>query len=73
MCNVRGGVGVGVGSWFDNNIRRVVGDGRHTRFWYDNWVGDVPLRNKFPRLFDLAVNHEASVEEMARLGVGGWW
>jgi len=26
------------------------------------------LRNKFPRLFDLAVNQDASVEEMARLG-----
>jgi len=35
-CNVCGGVGVGVGSWFDDNLRRVVGDGRNTLFWYDN-------------------------------------
>jgi len=31
-------------------------------------VWDVPLRNKFPRLFGLAVNQDALVEEMARLG-----
>jgi len=52
-----------------------VGDGRDTLFWHDIWVGDIPLRLKFPRLFDLAVNKECTVEEMDRLGweveVGG--
>jgi len=50
--------------WFDDNIRRVIGDGRNTLFWHDNWVGDTPLRVKFPRLFDLAVSKEYSVEDM---------
>ncbi|XP_024626648.1 uncharacterized protein [Medicago truncatula] len=68
VCNVRGGVGVGVRCWFDANIRRVVGDGRHTLFWHDNWVGEIPSRNKFPRLFDLPVNQESSVDELSRLG-----
>jgi len=30
ICRVREGVGEGVGRWFDDNIRRVVGDGQDT-------------------------------------------
>ena len=76
MCNVRSGVGVGVGSWFDDGIRRVVGDGSHTLFWHDNWVGEITLRNTFPRLFDLVMNQESLVDEMSRIGWvdgGGAW
>jgi hypothetical protein len=47
-----------------------VGDGRNTFFWLDHWVGDSPLRFKFPRLFDLALNKECSVEEMVRIELG---
>jgi len=43
MCDIRNGVGLGVGSWFEDNIQRVVGGGRETYFWTDNWVGGVPL------------------------------
>jgi len=68
MCEVRCGAGSGVGNWFDSNIRRVVGDGRDTLFWFDHWVGDSPLRFTFPRLFDLAVNKECKVVEMVREG-----
>jgi len=60
------GVGEGVGSWFDNNIRRVRGNGRGTFFWHDIWVGEIPLKLKFPRLFDLSVDKECSVEKMRR-------
>jgi len=55
-----------VGNWFDENTRRVVGDGHNTLFWFGNWVGERPLCLQFPRLFNLAVNRECSVEEMAR-------
>ena len=47
-----------------------MGDGRDTLFWYDTWVGELPLRLQFPRLFDLAVYKERTVEEMKRLGWG---
>lgn len=67
MCHIRGGTGMGVGS-FEDNTRRVVGDGRNTYFWMDNWVGGVPLGIKFRRLFDLAVHRESSVAKMATLG-----
>ncbi|RHN65268.1 hypothetical protein MtrunA17_Chr3g0078071 [Medicago truncatula] len=33
-----------------------MGNGRGTSFWYDNWVGNVPLKVRFPRLFDLTVD-----------------
>jgi len=32
VAGVRGGVGVGVGRWFDDNIRRVMGNGSGTFF-----------------------------------------
>jgi len=51
-------LGEGIGSWFEGNICRVVGEGMDTLFWYDIWVGDIPLRHKFPRIFDLSVNKE---------------
>ena len=37
LCNVRGGVGEGVGNWFEGNIRRVVGDGNNALFWFNHW------------------------------------
>jgi hypothetical protein len=51
QSRIRGGVGWGDGSWFEDNVRRVVGGGGTTFFWTDNWVGGVPLRVRFPRLF----------------------
>jgi len=70
LSRVWEGVGEGVGRWFDDNTRRVIGDGRDTLFWYDTWVGEMPLRVRFPRLFDLVVVKECTVEEMWRLGWG---
>jgi hypothetical protein len=74
ICRIREGLGESVGRWFDNNIRRVVGDGNDTLFWHDTWVRDFPLRTTFPRLYDLALNKECSVVEARRDfgAVGGW-
>jgi len=76
MTGIRQGVGLGVGDWFGDNVRRVVGDGDRTFFWTDNWVGGVPLRVQFPRLFDLAVDKWVTVKEMENRGWmdgGGAW
>jgi len=61
-------VGLGAGSWFEDNVRRVVGGGSNTYFWLDNWVGGAPLQVQFPRLFDLAENKGVTVQEMERRG-----
>lgn len=68
MQGIRAGVGLGVDTWFDDNIRRVVGGGSSTFFWTDNWVGGVPLRVKFPCVFYLATDRWFTVAEMARRG-----
>ena len=76
MCQVREVVGSGVGSWFDDNSRRVVGNGCNTFFWTDNWQGGVPLKFQFSRLYELSVHKECLVEDMARMrweeGGSGW-
>jgi len=66
MCRIREGLGEGAGRWFDNNISRVVEDGNDTFFWEDIWVGEVPLKLKFPRLYELALNKKCSVAEAKR-------
>jgi len=73
ICSVCSGAGSGVGSWFEDNVRRVVGGGTSTYFWLDNWVGEAPLRVQFPRRFELSENKGATVKEMAERGwdVGG--
>ena len=48
ISGICGGVGMGVGSWFEDIVCRVVGGGSNTFFWKDNWVGGVPLRVRFP-------------------------
>ena len=56
-----------------------IGNGFKTYFWSDCWVGAVPLRDRFRRLFDLSVYKEKTVVEMCLLGWGeggdawGWW
>ena len=55
LSDIPCGVGVGVESWFEDNVRRVVGGGSSTYFWLDNWVGGAPLRVQFPRLFAFRV------------------
>jgi hypothetical protein len=55
----RGGV-----DWFEENIRREVGDGRNTFFWKDPWIDGGMLCNLFRRLFDLSLDKEVKVAEM---------
>ena len=56
------------GGWFGARVSKVIGDGKNTFFWYDNWLGDVPLRRRFGRLFDLATTQLISVADMFELG-----
>jgi len=46
----------------------LLGDGLNTLFWYDRWVGDVPLRSRFARLFDLSTNKLSMVADMFSFG-----
>lgn len=57
--------------WFNAHVSRSVGDGRHTYFWSDVWIGGVALRDMFRRLFELSVNQRSTVSDMHHLGWDG--
>nr|GEZ84741.1 RNA-directed DNA polymerase, eukaryota [Tanacetum cinerariifolium] len=46
---------------FVSHCKKRVGDGHNTRFWYDSWVFDQPLRVRFPCLFALDTDKESTV------------
>nr|GEV69974.1 RNA-directed DNA polymerase, eukaryota, reverse transcriptase zinc-binding domain protein [Tanacetum cinerariifolium] len=43
------------------SCKLVIGNGSSTRFWHDRWYGDVFLKEKFKRLFNLELQKDASV------------
>nr|GEW93757.1 RNA-directed DNA polymerase, eukaryota [Tanacetum cinerariifolium] len=51
----------GKGFDFWSHCKKRIGNGDDLRFWFDCWIGDVHFRVKFPRLFALDLNKEASV------------
>ncbi|GKB81652.1 RNA-directed DNA polymerase, eukaryota, partial [Tanacetum coccineum] len=46
---------------FWSHCKKRIGDGHGTRFWYDIWIRDKPLRVLFPRLFALESDKDALV------------
>jgi hypothetical protein len=36
-------------------------DGSQTRFWMDTWLGNLPLKDKFPSLFNIVRRKQDSV------------
>lgn len=42
--------------------RRLVGNGKRTMFWVDEWWGEKPLALQNPRLFRLTFNADVSVQ-----------
>ncbi|GAB4857205.1 hypothetical protein Ancab_040518 [Ancistrocladus abbreviatus] len=48
-------------------FHKVVGDGKHTSFWFDKWCGSSSLVHVFPRLFALSGSRHITVAEQ-----GGW-
>ena len=50
-----------------SSIKRRVGNGATALFWLDQWLGDSPLKNRFPRLFRIATKPNANI-----LSCGQW-
>ncbi|GKD19862.1 RNA-directed DNA polymerase, eukaryota [Tanacetum coccineum] len=48
--------------------KKKIGDGCDTQFWIENWIGNQPLKFRFPRLFALETNKMVSVAERKRQG-----
>jgi len=70
ICRIRDGVGFEAGIFYEENACRKVGIGTNTLFCSYRWVGRVPLRERFSRLFNLAVDKWVSVADMEALGWG---
>ncbi|RVW26033.1 putative ribonuclease H protein [Vitis vinifera] len=77
----RGTYGVGVwkeimkeAKWCWENIKFKVGKGTRIKFWSDQWCGNERLSHAFPQLYEMAVNKNATVNEMwdHSSGPGGW-
>jgi len=56
--------------WFSDNVCRSLGNGKHTLFWTDVWIGGLSLSVRFSRLYDLSMFKESSVFHMSHLGWG---
>jgi len=46
--------------WFFESILMKVRDGQSTYFWKDLWLGDIPLRIRFLRLFQVSIDDRSS-------------
>ncbi|KAL8536827.1 hypothetical protein ACS0TY_012122 [Phlomoides rotata] len=60
------------GSELRDEFVRVVGNEESASFWADLWVGDVPLKSKFPRIFNFSLQKNDQISDMGRW-VGGEW
>ena len=49
---------------FADHVYFRVGDGAHIKFWQHQWCGETPLQRRFPELYKLASNREASVKDL---------
>jgi hypothetical protein len=54
--------------WFTSELRRRVGNGLNTSFWKVKWCGDMPFKLKYPRLFSLSSQKEASIGDLVSNG-----
>ena len=64
--------GDGSSSWFDGHVLRRIGDGTETSFLYDRWIREVPLCERFCRLFDLTENKSLSVANLFSIDSEQW-
>ena len=60
--------------WCWDNMAFNVGKGIRIRFWTNLWCGDVELSLRFPQLFVVAAQRNATMGEMwdQNSGQGGW-
>lgn len=44
-----------------HGMRKIIGDGSNTSFWYDPWLSPHPLKRVYPRLYSITINLYATV------------
>lgn len=53
-----------MGSFYKERLTVLVGKGDRTLFWEDLWIGNRPLRERFPRLFRIGCNKLTLVQDV---------
>ncbi|PWA67413.1 RNA-directed DNA polymerase, eukaryota [Artemisia annua] len=57
----------------DALVKKRIGDGTDTIFWKDIWIGEYPLKEKFPRIFRLDTESNARVKDRILLSLDSVW
>jgi hypothetical protein len=68
IVRIRDGVGDIGGRWFGKCVTKKVGDELDAFFCTDPWLDEIPLSERFERLFDLAENKLSTIVEMSSSG-----
>ncbi|XVF49360.1 hypothetical protein PTKIN_Ptkin04bG0005400 [Pterospermum kingtungense] len=55
-----------------SGIGYILGDGKKILFWHHEWIHGVVLKFRFPRLFAMAVNKDATVFKSGIFFDGEW-
>jgi len=45
-------------------IKRALSDGKQIRFWDDRWIGNLPLKDKLPRLYSISLCKESVINDV---------
>jgi hypothetical protein len=61
-----------VGDWIQEIFIKKMGNGGSTRFWLDHWVGVAPLKEVFPRLFNISIQKNHTIQEMGEWVNAKW-
>lgn len=61
----------GTSGWFNAEVVRKVGNGLNTNFWNVKWRGESCFRTKYPRLFMISIQKDATVGEVGVETEGG--
>jgi hypothetical protein len=59
-----------VSPFFYRCCRKKVGNGENTMFWEDVWLGNIPFRERFARLYNLTFNINFMVAKVFEEGWG---
>ncbi|GKU96367.1 hypothetical protein SLEP1_g9608 [Rubroshorea leprosula] len=72
VCKIDQGEGT-MNNWVSLGFEAKLGDGGTLKFWSDVWVGRSALSIKFPRLFLLTTDQNATVKDMGSWRNSSWY
>lgn len=58
--------------WFQKGLRRRLGKGNKIKFWEDVWLGNLSLKEIFPRLYNMSECKDKFIEELGEWVRENW-